>query len=58
MTVQYLLTICRSGDVEEHVVEPAAKNKFLAELEQVDAAQLEQTVKSIVYLHYFWSHDI
>ena len=35
----------RSGAVEEHVTEPATKNKFLTELEQVDAAQLEQQVK-------------
>ena len=41
---------CRSGDIEKHVVEPAAKNKFLSELEEIDAAQLEQV--SCGYLHY------
>lgn len=35
------IKFCRSGDVEKHVVEPAAKNKFLSELE-IDATKLEQ----------------
>ena len=51
----YIMNIkfCRSGDIEKHVVEPAAKNKFLSELE-IDAAQLEQVrvVMACMYVNF------
>lgn len=38
------LCVCRSGTVEKHVTEPAKRNKFLSDLQQLDSGEMQVKV--------------